>query len=129
MVLLQGLGEGTPERGITRLPVKQAVLEIPDSMKKAPENWMASCVVTGHLVAFLRVQEYFRTADHSACLREGSTALRKRRVLMAEEALAETLAGALVQGTCRLNKATKMMAWLTLHLSMANGTELGVQEW
>ena len=48
---------------------------------------------------------------------------------MAEEDLAHTLAGALVQGTRRLNKATKTGAWLTLHLSMANGIELGVQEW
>ena len=48
---------------------------------------MASCVIIGHLVAALRGQEEFRTADHSVCLREGRTAVQKRSVLLAEEAL------------------------------------------
>ena len=44
--LLQGLGEITPGRGVTRLPVKQAGLALPDLTKMAPENWAASCVIT-----------------------------------------------------------------------------------
>ena len=47
---------------VTLLPVKQAGLALPDPMKMAPENWMASCVVTVNLVAALRGQEEFRTA-------------------------------------------------------------------
>ena len=66
--LFQGLGEGEPGRRVTRLPVKQAGLAILDPENTAPENWMASCVITGHLVSALRGQEEFRTADHSACL-------------------------------------------------------------
>ena len=46
------------------------------------------------LSAALRVQEEFRTAHHFACLQEGRTAVRKRRVLMAEEAQAKTIVGA-----------------------------------
>ena len=57
------------------------------------ENWTASCVITGKLVAALRGQEEFLTADHSACLREGWTAVRRWRQSRAEEALTSALEG------------------------------------
>ena len=60
--LFEGLGEGALERGVICLPVKQAGLDLPDPTMAAPENWMASCILTGHLVAALRVQVEFRTA-------------------------------------------------------------------
>ena len=62
--LFERLGDGILERGATRLPVKQAGLAIPEPSQTATENWMASCVITGHLVAALRGQVEFRTADH-----------------------------------------------------------------
>ena len=64
--LFEGLREGVPERGVTRLPDKQAVLALPDPSQTAPENWTASCVITGHLVRAIRGQVKFRTADHLA---------------------------------------------------------------
>ena len=76
--LFEGLGGGIPERGVTRLPVKQAVLAVPDPSQTAPEDWTASCVIIGHLVASLRVQVEFRAADHSDCLREGRMAVWRR---------------------------------------------------
>ena len=72
---------------------------IPDPTQTAPEKWTASCVITGHLLTALRGQVEFRTADHSACLREGRTAVRRRSQQRAEEALAATLAGAPIQRT------------------------------
>ena len=76
--MFRGLQEGVPERGVTCLPVKQVGLALPNPSQTAPENWTASCVITGHLVAALRVQVEFQTADHLACLREGRTAVRRR---------------------------------------------------
>ena len=73
-------------------------MALPDLTKTAPENWTDSCIITGHLVVVLRVQEELRTADHSACLQEESTSVWKRSVLLAVEALPETLVGVLVQG-------------------------------
>ena len=67
--LFEGLGDGVPEPGATRLPSKQAGLDLPYPSQTAPENWTASCVITGHLVAALRGQVGFRTADHLTCLR------------------------------------------------------------
>ena len=127
--LFQGLGEGTLGKGVTRVPVKQADLALPDPTKTSPENLMVFCVITIHLVAELRCQEEFRTEDHSACLQEGITEVRKRIVLRVEESLAETIASSLVQGARRLRRTTKTGACLTLQPSTVNGTELGVQEW
>ena len=45
--LYKGLREGVSEQGITRLPVKHVGLDLPDPTQTAPENWTASCVVTG----------------------------------------------------------------------------------
>ena len=105
--------------------MKQAGLALPYLTKTAPENWTSSCVIIGHLVTALRSQEEFWAADHSACLREGRTVVRKRGVLIEEEALAETLAGGAVQGAHRLRRATKTGAWMTVQPSTVNGTELG----
>ena len=93
LALYEGLREGVLEQGITCLPVKQAGTALPDSTVTDPENWTASCVITGHLVAALRVQVEFQTADHSACFLEVRTAVRRRGQIRAEEALTAALEG------------------------------------
>ena len=108
--------------------MKQLGLSLPHPTKIDPENCTASCVITGHLVAALRGQEELQTADHSTCLQEGRKAVRKRSVPLAEEALAKTLAGYLVQGARRLRRVTKMGAWLTVHPSTVKGIKMGAQE-
>ena len=67
--------------------------------------------------------------DHSACLREGWTAVQRRSTQQAEEALVATISGAPVQGARQLQRATKTGAWITVQLSKVNGEELGAQEW
>ena len=44
--LFEGVGGGAPGRKITRLPVKQAGMALPDPTQTAPANWQASCVIT-----------------------------------------------------------------------------------
>ena len=104
-------------------------MALPDLKKAAPKNWTASCVITGHLVSELMVQEEFRTIDHSAHLQEGRTATLKWSVLLEEEDLAETLAGAPSQGAHLLRWEMKTGSWMTVQPSTVSGTELGVQEW
>ena len=84
-----------------------------------------SYVITGHLVAVLRGQEEFRTADHSTYLREGRAEVRKWSVLRVEEALTETLAGVPVQNARHLRRAKNMGVWLMVHPSTVNGMGLG----
>ena len=42
----RGLEERTPDRGVTRLHVKHAGLDIPDTTKTDPYNWTEYCVIT-----------------------------------------------------------------------------------
>ena len=127
--LFKGLGNGVPERGVTCLSAKQVGLALPDPSQTAPENWTASCVITGHLVAALGGQVEFRTVDHSACLQGGRTAVRRRGQRRAEEALTAAMEGPPILHAHRLRRATKTSDWLTVQPSTVNGTELGAQKW
>ena len=91
--LFEGMCEGVPEQGVIRLPVKQAGLALPDPTQMAPENCTALCVITGHLVAALRGQVEFRTADHSSCLQEVRAAVFQRGQNLVEEVLTAALEG------------------------------------
>ena len=71
----------------------------------------------------------FRTADHSACLQEGWTAVWQSVQRRAEEALTASLETPLVKHAHQLQRATKTGAWLTVQPSEVNGTKLGAQEW
>ena len=95
--LFEGMDGGVPERGVTRLPVKQVGLALPDPYQTAPENWTASCVITGHLLAALRGKVEFQTVDHSACLQGVRTAVQRTGQQSVGEALVATLDGAPVQ--------------------------------
>ena len=127
--LFHGVGYGAPGKAITRLPVKQEGMALPDPTRKAPDNWQTSCVITGHLVLALRGQVTFRTADHAACLRYGREAVRRKSVTKAMESLEATIAGAPEVVTYRLQRATKTGVWMMVQPSTVNGTELGAQEW
>ena len=126
--LYEGLREGVTERGITRLPVKQAGLALPDPSQTAPENCTASCVITGHLVAALRGQVEFQTSDHSACLWEGGTDVRRWGQSRSEEALTVAMDGAPVFHARCMRRSEKIGAWITVLPSKVNRTELGAQE-
>ena len=102
LALFQGLTEGLQTRANTRLPVKQARLAIPDPVQTAPDNWTASCVITGHLVASPRGQAAFRTANHTDCLRGGRLSVRHRGEQRAEAVLTVALEGGLVQQARRM---------------------------
>ena len=88
---------------------------------------MASCDITGHLVAALRGQEEFQTVNHSAYLQELIAEVRKQGVLQAEEALAETLKVPPVQDAYLFQRAKNTGAWLTVQPSTVNGMKLGMQ--
>ena len=109
--------------------MKQAGLDLPNQVQTAPENWTVSCVITGHLVAALRVQVVLRTADHSACLQVGRIAVQQRVVKRAEEAVTAALEGGAVLQAHYMRRAAKTGAWLTVLPSTVNGSELGDQEW
>ena len=126
--LFQGAGEGVPGQGVTFLTVKQAGLDLPDPTNTAPENWTASCVITGNLIAALRGQEELRTTDYTAFIREGQGEVQNRNIIRSKAALAETIVGAPVKVARHLRRVTKVGAWMMLQPSTVNGTELCGQE-
>ena len=97
LALFQGVGEIIPGQGVIPLTFKQAGLALLEPTNTSPENWKVSCVITGHLVAALRVREELQTADHALILREGQDELRGRNVLQLEAALEKTLTISLPQ--------------------------------
>ena len=99
-------------------------MDLPEPTLTAFENWTASCVITGHIVAALRGEDNLRAADHTSFLREGTEDVWKRYLMWAEMALTETLAGAPVQVSHLLRRVTNMRAWPMVHLSTLNRTEL-----
>ena len=127
--LFEGVVDGAPGRAITRLSVKQAGLDLPYPTRTSPDNWQASCVITGHLMSALRGQVPFRTVDHAACLRDGWAAVRRKSVAKAMASLEVTIAVAPEVVNRRLRRATKTGAWLTVQSSTVNRTDLGNQEW
>ena len=114
MALFEGLRGGVTKRGVTRLTTKQAGLALTNPSQTAPENWTASSVITGHLVAALRGQVEFRTEDHLSYLREGRTAVRRKGQWRAKEDLTAALEGPPVLQARRLQRATKTGSWLTV---------------
>ena len=90
---------------------------------------MDLCVVTGHLVAALWRQTYFKTGEHSMILRERQGDIRSRCVQDTQTALEEAMVAAPTLDACRMRWRTKIGAWLAVVPSTVNGTELGDLEW
>ena len=104
-------------------------MALPNPTLMAPENFQASCVITGHLVSALRGQVPFQKADHTACLRDGWAAVRRQNVAKAVASLETATARSPAVLTRRMRRATKTGAWLTVQPSTVNRTELEPQEW
>ena len=71
LALFQGATEQIPGRAIISLPVKHAGIALPDQTRTVGENWTASCMITGHLVAALWGTAKFRSGDHALLVGEG----------------------------------------------------------
>ena len=85
-------------------------MSLPDPTNTAPENWTASCVITGHLVGALRGREEFWTSDHAKILRGGRGEVQRRNALQLEAAMEETLAGSPTPVARPLRRVTKTEA-------------------
>ena len=86
---------------------------------------MASCVITGHLVAALRGTAEFRSGDRALLMEEGREEIQRRHTEAAEAALGEAWAYASMEDTQWTGRIQRTGAWLSVLLSTVNGTELG----
>ena len=93
--------------------MKQAGISFPEPTNKASDNQTTYCVITGYLVAALRGQEEFSTADHAAYMREERAEVQKRNKLRSEESMEETLEGSPAHEARHLWQETKTGSWMT----------------
>ena len=63
LALFKGATVEVSTRGITCPTIKKAGLTILNPNFSTWENWTASCVVTGHLIAYICRQTEFKTRD------------------------------------------------------------------
>ena len=83
--LFQEATSQIPRRAITNLPVKQAEIALPDQTWTAGANWMASCLITGHLC---RTAE-LRSGDYALLMGEGREDIQQRHAEAPETYLGE----------------------------------------
>ena len=69
--LFQGAMAHITWRLITSLPVKQDGIALPDPTWTVGANWMASCMITGHLVTALRGTADFSSGKQALLMGEG----------------------------------------------------------
>ena len=85
--LFQAATEHTPKRAITGMPAKQAGITLPKPTRTAGANWMASCMIMGHVVAVLCGKTEFRSGNHALLMGKGREEIRQRHEKEAETSL------------------------------------------
>ena len=81
-------------REVTGFPVNQAEIALIDPTQTAGDNWTASCVITGHLVAALHVMDKFWSGDHPPLMQEVRDEIRQQHAKAAETELGEARSAA-----------------------------------
>ena len=71
LALFKGAIHHIPGRAVTGMSVKQDMIDLPYHNQTSRANWMASCVITGHLVAAIRRTAEFLSGYHALFMGEG----------------------------------------------------------
>ena len=120
--LSKGATSQIPGRVVTCLPVNQAGIALPDPTQTVKDNWTASCVITGHLVAALRGTAEFWLGYHDLLIGEVRDEIRQRHAEDTETALGEAQAVASTEDARRMGQIMRTGAWLSVLPSTINGT-------
>ena len=107
---------------VTGMPVKQAGIAFPDPNQTYGANWIASCVVTGRLVAELRGTAEFWSWDHAFLMREGRDEILRWHTESVETALGEARDATSREDARQMERITRTRAWLSVLPSIVNGT-------
>ena len=89
-----GANANIPVRGFTHRQSNTRELAIPNPIISASQNWMASCVITGHLYADIQRRTEFWTGYHALLMKEGFEDIRRRNVQNVKAVLEETMSTA-----------------------------------
>ena len=127
--LLKGDTSQIPGILVTSLPVKQSRIALLDLTQTEGANWMAPCVITGHLVSLLCRTVEFRSGDHDLLMEKGRDEIHWWNTKAKETALGEAHVATSTEGAHRIGWITRMGTWLSVLPSTVNGTGLWVQDW
>ena len=89
---------------------------------------MASCVITGHLVAALCRTAEFRSGDYALLMGKGREKIQRQHAEAAETTLGEARDASSNPDSRRLGSIERIGACLSVPPSNVNGTELWAQE-
>ena len=118
-----------PGRAVTGLPVKQAMIALPEPTQTLRAKWMASCVITGHLVSALCGTAEFWSGNHAFFMIEVRDDIRWKHAEYTETSLGEARASASTEDYSRMVRITWMRVCLSVILSTVNGIKLRTQEY
>jgi hypothetical protein len=118
-----------PRPRLAGLPVKHAGMALPDPIASAKSNYEASTLVNVHLLAALKGNEEFHSADHKAISREVRSELKVRKKAKDDSELKSILSKVQcdLRRTILRGKATGQ--WISVMPSTVNGTVLSAQEY
>ena len=120
--------QGDYRRSLARLPVKFAGLAIPDPTESAKTNYEASTQTCSHLIAAIRGEKEFKSADHKAVISEVKSE-RKGRIEEAHEREFRSITSSLGRDTRRaIARGRETGQWLNVLPSTVNGTDLSKVE-
>ena len=91
-----------PDRDVTSLPIKQDGIDLPEPTQSAQGDLMASCVVTGYLIASLKGCVEFRLWGHEQISRDGREDLRRQKTHNSGEKITEVIKTIMTTDNCRL---------------------------
>ena len=86
-----------PGRVVTGILVRQAGIDILEPSQTDITNCMASCVITGHLVAALRCSVEYRSGDNNLLMGEGRNEIFRRQAEDVETELGEFQSAASIE--------------------------------
>ena len=115
-------------REITGLTLKQAGIALPEPTWITGANWMAYCMITGHLVAVLCRTAQLRLDNHALLMGEGRYEIQQRHAKESENALQESQTAVSKPDTQQMGQIQRTGAWILVPPLTVNGTELGAQE-
>ena len=127
--LFLGVDTYMPRWTITRLPVKQYGLAIPDPIQTAQGNWIALYVFTGHLIADLSGRLEFRLWDHTELLIDTRVEIWRWKIHEVGGHLIDVVEGLSLTDGRRLFHGQKTGICISVTSYMVNRTELSTQEW
>jgi hypothetical protein len=120
--------EDDPRPALAGLPVKWAVLAIPDPTTSAQPNYEASILLCSHILAAFRRVNVFQSTDHLKVIRDVKAKLKLRNAAKSESSLNNLASKMSCDNRRTILRGKETGQWLLVLPSIVNSMELSAQE-